>query len=160
MYTNSRKSANISKSGQTLSRPVKTNGLKCDWVRCQSFISRRSKLSNRPPPSLQMEALLFILLFPTKKGLNSLYAVPFPHKLHFLKLVQTSSKFRLSFVCAKNEARQDFSSCYLPCSLTRKVHAVWFQFCPSSEDRANFPFVCPPLNVEAVLASVLWDEEK
>ena len=107
-----------------------------------------------------MEALLFILLFPTKKGLNSVYAVPFPHKLHFLKLVQTSSKFRLSFVCAKNEARQDFSSCYSPCCLTRKIHVVWFQFCPSSEDRANFPFVCPPLNVEAVLASVLWEEKE
>ena len=42
----------------------------------------------------------------------------------------------------------------------KKIHAVWFQFCPSSEDRANFPFVCPPLNVEAVLASVLWEEKE
>ena len=28
------------------------------------------------------------------------------------------------------------------------------QFLPNSKDYANFPFVCPPSNVEAVLASV------
>ena len=52
-------------------KPCRVLWRRTDWSVTGSDVKAslgRSKLSNRPPPSLQMEALLFILLFPTKKG--------------------------------------------------------------------------------------------
>ena len=88
--------------------------------------------SRSPPPPLQ------------KKGLNSLYAVPFPHKLHFLKLVQTSSKFRRSFVCPENEAgEEDFSFCHSRLNLLVSKSAK-FNFVRVPRIGPIFPLCAPP----------------
>ena len=67
--------------------------------------------------------------------------------------MQTSSKFRLSFVCAENEAREDLSFCHSRLNLLllfnkkgqsdKSPHGLNIVRVPRIW--ANFPFVCPPL---------------
>ena len=86
--------------------------------------------------------------FLPKKGLNSLYAVPFPHKLHFpsnsWKLHQNSGS--PLFVPRMRPGR---ISHFVTLDFNKKGQwqkSTWVQFCPGSKDLGQFSLcVLPPL---------------
>ena len=125
-----------------------------DWSVTRSDVKAslaRSKLRPRtvrpPPPGGSRPPLLWK---------NSPYAVSISTQiaLFLLKLLQTSSKSRLSFVCAKIEAMEDFSFCHWRLSQLSKQSPHGLSFVRVVRMSPIFPFVCLPSNVEAVLASV------
>ena len=118
-----------------------------DWSVTRSDVKAslaRSKLRPRtvrpPPPGGSRPPLLWK---------NSPYAVSISTQiaLFLLKLLQTSSKSRLSFVCAKIEAMEDFSFCHWRLSQLSKQSPHGLSFVRVVRMSPIFPFVRLPSNV-------------